>query len=160
MQLLRNGSTVKEIGDFLGQRHPESPLFYAKFDVELLRAVADFKLGGSDLKVSTGMRLYLAHKRSMGWQFRAMESFLTTFSRAVRDVHLSSLTTHQVSEFLAGPKTSSESPIRKKFKDGKSILDEEGRACAHRDLKRPISGYSTQCERCSTRRSALSATSA
>jgi len=52
------------------------------------------------------MRLYLAHKRSMGWQFRAMESFLTTFSRAVRDVHLSSLTTYQVSEFLAGPKTS------------------------------------------------------
>jgi len=52
------------------------------------------------------MRLYLAHKRSMGWQLRAMESFLTTFSRAVRDVHLSSLTTYQVSEFLAGPKTS------------------------------------------------------
>jgi integrase/recombinase XerD len=46
MQLLRDGSTVKEIGDFFGQRHPESPLFYAKFDVELLRAVADFKLEG------------------------------------------------------------------------------------------------------------------
>lgn len=50
------------------------------------------------------MRLYIARKRSMGWQFRAMESFLTTFSRAVGDVHLSSLTTHQVSEFLAGPR--------------------------------------------------------
>jgi integrase/recombinase XerD len=58
------------------------------------------------LKVSTGMRLYLAHKRSMGWQFRAMESFLTAFSRVVGDVHLSSLTTDQVSEFLGGPKTS------------------------------------------------------
>jgi integrase/recombinase XerD len=46
MQLLRDGSTVKEIGDFLGQRHPASPLFYAKFDVELLREVADFKLEG------------------------------------------------------------------------------------------------------------------
>ena len=46
MQLLRDGSTVKEIGNFLGQCHPESPLFYAKFDVELLRAVADFKLEG------------------------------------------------------------------------------------------------------------------
>jgi integrase/recombinase XerD len=46
MQLLRDGSTVKEIGNFLGQRHPESPLFYAKFDVELLRSVADFKLEG------------------------------------------------------------------------------------------------------------------
>ena len=42
----------------------------------------------------------------MGWQFRAMESFLTTFSRAVGDVHLSGLTTYQVSEFLAGPRTS------------------------------------------------------
>jgi integrase/recombinase XerD len=52
------------------------------------------------------MRIYLAHKRSMGWQFRAMESFLTTFLLSVGDVHLSSLTTHQVSEFLAGPKTS------------------------------------------------------
>jgi integrase/recombinase XerD len=56
------------------------------------------------LRVSTGMRLYLAHKRSMGWQFREMESFLITFSRAVGDVHLSSLTTYQVSEFLAGPR--------------------------------------------------------
>ena len=46
MQLLRDGSTVKEIGNFFGQRHPESPLFYAKFDVELLRSVADFKLEG------------------------------------------------------------------------------------------------------------------
>jgi integrase/recombinase XerD len=46
MQLLHDGSTVKEIADFLGQRHPESPLFYAKFDVELLREVADFKLEG------------------------------------------------------------------------------------------------------------------
>ena len=46
MQLLRDGSTVKEIGALFGQRHPESPLFYAKFDVELLRAVADFKLEG------------------------------------------------------------------------------------------------------------------
>jgi len=46
MQLLHDGSTVKEIGDLFGQRHPESPLFYAKFDVELLRAVADFKLEG------------------------------------------------------------------------------------------------------------------
>jgi hypothetical protein len=46
MQLLRDGLTVKEIKNFLGQRHPESPLFYAKFDVELLRSVADFKLEG------------------------------------------------------------------------------------------------------------------
>ena len=46
MQLLRAGTSVKEIGDFLGQHHPESPLFYTKFDVELLREVADFKLEG------------------------------------------------------------------------------------------------------------------
>jgi hypothetical protein len=46
MQLLRAGTSVKEIGDFLGQQHPESPLFYTKFDVELLREVADFKLEG------------------------------------------------------------------------------------------------------------------
>jgi integrase/recombinase XerD len=57
------------------------------------------------LKVSTGVRIYLAHKRSMGWQFTAFESFFTTFLRRVGDVHLSSLTTHQVSEFLAGPRT-------------------------------------------------------
>lgn len=46
MQLLRDGTPIHEIGDFLGQRHPESPLFYAKFDVELLRQVADFRLEG------------------------------------------------------------------------------------------------------------------
>jgi integrase/recombinase XerD len=46
MQLLRSGTSVKEIGEFLGQSHPESPLFYTNFDVELLREVADFNLGG------------------------------------------------------------------------------------------------------------------
>lgn len=46
MQLLRAGTSVAEIGDFLGQRRPESPLSYAKFDAELLRGVADFKLDG------------------------------------------------------------------------------------------------------------------
>jgi len=46
MQLLRGGTTMREIGDFLGQCHPESPLRYAKFDVEMLRDVADFSLGG------------------------------------------------------------------------------------------------------------------
>jgi integrase/recombinase XerD len=46
MQLLRSGTSVREIGEFLGQSHPESPLFYTNFDVELLREVADFKLGG------------------------------------------------------------------------------------------------------------------
>jgi integrase/recombinase XerD len=46
MQLLREGTPIQEIGDFLGQRHPESPLFYAKFNVELLREVADFRLEG------------------------------------------------------------------------------------------------------------------
>ena len=46
MQLLRAGTSVKEIGDFLGQHHLESPLVYTKFDVELLREVADFKLEG------------------------------------------------------------------------------------------------------------------
>lgn len=43
MNLLRRGASLKQIGDFLGQRHPESPLFYAKFDVKLLRPVADFR---------------------------------------------------------------------------------------------------------------------
>ncbi len=42
----------------------------------------------------------------MGWQFRDMESFFITFTRAVGDVHLSSLTACQVSEFLSGPRTS------------------------------------------------------
>ncbi len=46
MQLLRSGTSVKEIGEFLGQRHHESPLSYTKFDVELLREVADFTLDG------------------------------------------------------------------------------------------------------------------
>jgi integrase/recombinase XerD len=45
MRLLRTGASLKQIGDFLGHRHPESPLIYAKFDVRLLRRVADFDLG-------------------------------------------------------------------------------------------------------------------
>jgi integrase/recombinase XerD len=44
MYLLRRGASLKQIGDFLGHRNPESPLIYAKFDVKLLRQVADFKL--------------------------------------------------------------------------------------------------------------------
>lgn len=45
ISLLRAGRSIKEIGDFLGHRCPDSPLIYAKFDVELLRPVANFKLG-------------------------------------------------------------------------------------------------------------------
>jgi integrase/recombinase XerD len=45
MQLLSQGASLKEIGDFLGHRNAESPLTYAKFNVEMLRPVADFKLG-------------------------------------------------------------------------------------------------------------------
>jgi len=43
--LLQEGASIKEIGDFLGHRNPESSLVYAKFDVELLRPVAEFSLG-------------------------------------------------------------------------------------------------------------------
>ena len=46
IQLLKEGIPVREIAEFLGHRNPESSLRYAKFDVELLREVADFKLEG------------------------------------------------------------------------------------------------------------------
>lgn len=45
IRLLTRGSSIREIGDFLGQRCPDSPLIYAKFSVKLLRQVSDFKLG-------------------------------------------------------------------------------------------------------------------
>jgi integrase/recombinase XerD len=46
MELLRNGSSLKQIGDFLGHKHALSPLTYSKFTVESLREVAKFGLGG------------------------------------------------------------------------------------------------------------------
>jgi site-specific recombinase XerD len=44
--LLEQGSSLKEIGDYLGHRDPESTRLYAKVDLPSLRAVGDFDLGG------------------------------------------------------------------------------------------------------------------
>ena len=37
---------MKEIGDYLGHRTPDSTRIYAKVDLAGLREVADFDLGG------------------------------------------------------------------------------------------------------------------
>ena len=44
--LLNQGLSLKEIGDYLGHRHPESTRIYTKVDLRGLRQVADFDLGG------------------------------------------------------------------------------------------------------------------
>lgn len=44
--LLSEGLTLKEIGDHLGHRLPETTAIYAKVDMPGLREVADFDLGG------------------------------------------------------------------------------------------------------------------
>lgn len=44
--LLAHGLTMKEIGDHLGHRNPETTRVYAKVDLTGLRQVADFPLGG------------------------------------------------------------------------------------------------------------------
>jgi len=44
--LLRQGLSMKEIGDHLGHRHPAATSVYAKVDLVGLRQVADFDLGG------------------------------------------------------------------------------------------------------------------
>jgi hypothetical protein len=54
------------------------------------------------LRVSKAVRLYIAHKRSMGWAFTTIEPFLVSFARYIGDVHLRSITTTQVSNFLDG----------------------------------------------------------
>jgi integrase/recombinase XerD len=45
-ELLRKGSSLKEIADFLGHRTMNSVSIYAKYDVRSLRNVADFSLAG------------------------------------------------------------------------------------------------------------------
>jgi site-specific recombinase XerD len=45
MELLRRGASLREIGTFLGHRHPLSALTYSKFTIETLRRVAKFSLG-------------------------------------------------------------------------------------------------------------------
>jgi integrase/recombinase XerD len=45
-QLLRKGSSLKDIADFLGHRDASSVSIYAKFDVRLFREVASFSLAG------------------------------------------------------------------------------------------------------------------
>lgn len=44
-QLLDQGLTLKEIGDHLGHRNPETTRIYAKVDLKGLRSVGDFDLG-------------------------------------------------------------------------------------------------------------------
>ena len=43
--LLEEGFTLKQIGDHLGHRHPDSTRIYAKVDLAGLRQVADFNIG-------------------------------------------------------------------------------------------------------------------
>jgi len=45
-RLLEQGLSLKEIGDHLGHRHPDTTRIYAKVDFARLRQVADFDLGG------------------------------------------------------------------------------------------------------------------
>ena len=45
-RLLATGLSLKEIGDQLGHRNPETTRIYAKVDLVGLRQVADFDLGG------------------------------------------------------------------------------------------------------------------
>jgi integrase/recombinase XerD len=44
--LLNRGTSLRDIGNLLGHRHPDSPFTYAKFNLEVLRPVADFSLRG------------------------------------------------------------------------------------------------------------------
>jgi site-specific recombinase XerD len=44
--LLAEGLSLKEIGDYLGHRSPRATRIYAKVDINGLREVADFQLGG------------------------------------------------------------------------------------------------------------------
>ena len=44
--LLQEGLSLKEIGDHLGHRNPDTTRVYAKVDLAGLRQVADFELGG------------------------------------------------------------------------------------------------------------------
>lgn len=44
--LLNHGMSMKVIGDYLGHRNPSTTAIYAKVDVNSLREVADFDLGG------------------------------------------------------------------------------------------------------------------
>ena len=45
-QLLKKGSSLKDIADFLGHRDMKSVSIYAKYDIRSLRQVADFSLAG------------------------------------------------------------------------------------------------------------------
>jgi site-specific recombinase XerD len=45
-QLLRKGSSLRDIADFLGHRDMKSVSIYAKYDVRSLREVATFSLAG------------------------------------------------------------------------------------------------------------------
>ena len=44
--LLTRGRSLRDIGNLLGHRDPDSPFTYAKFNLELLRPVANFSLRG------------------------------------------------------------------------------------------------------------------
>jgi site-specific recombinase XerD len=45
-RLINEGLSLKEVGDHLGHRSPETTRIYAKVDLVRLRQVASFDLGG------------------------------------------------------------------------------------------------------------------
>ena len=45
-QLLKKGSSLRDIADFLGHKDTKSVSIYAKYDTRSLRALASFSLAG------------------------------------------------------------------------------------------------------------------
>lgn len=45
-ELLRKGTSLRDIADFLGHRDVRSVTFYARHDIRSLRVVANFSLAG------------------------------------------------------------------------------------------------------------------
>ena len=77
--MLRNGSSLPEIGQILGHRSPQSTAIYAKVDLPSLRTLLCRGREGCDDHTANVARDYLAMRRGLGFKLRDAGAGLLDF---------------------------------------------------------------------------------
>jgi integrase/recombinase XerD len=99
--LLAKGLSMKEIGDHLGHRKMDTTRVYAKVDLLGLCQVA--RLRRCAMKLKDLISQYIAFRKSMGEDFKSVDSLLKTFCRRMgEEIDIEDVCADRVNTFLNG----------------------------------------------------------